>query len=64
MDLPIDQNTDGKIVQQLFTEEFLTKNPLPKKTNIDQMTKKSRETVYSQEDQDQIRRRLEELGYM
>jgi predicted AlkP superfamily phosphohydrolase/phosphomutase len=64
MDLPIDQNTDGKIVQQLFTEEFLSKNPLPKKTNIDQMAKTGREKIYSQEDQDQIRRRLEELGYM
>ncbi len=64
MNLPIHQNTDGKIVQQLFTEEFLSKNQLPQKTNTDSTTKAGSGNTYSKKDEDQIRRRLEELGYI
>lgn len=63
-DLPIDADMDGKILKDIYEEEFLASHQAMFKEKSTETPAENTETVYSQEDVDSIRKALEDLGYL
>jgi predicted AlkP superfamily phosphohydrolase/phosphomutase len=60
--IPIPDDMDGMFLQQAFSQDFLEKNPLRHtKTRSDKETKR---VEFSDEEEQQIRKRLKDLGYI
>lgn len=64
LQLPISKALEGRIIQELFTEEFKADNPLPRVPYIAPELKSQQQTIYSDEDEKKIQQRLKDLGYM
>jgi len=63
--LPIRQDSDGKVLENLFLQQFLDQNPItttsPADPDVDQ---KDADEVYSSQDEREIEERLKNLGYL
>jgi predicted AlkP superfamily phosphohydrolase/phosphomutase len=55
---------DGKVLTDLFTEEFSARNPLRRSESSNEPESSCRRREYSEEDEEVIRTRLKELGYI
>jgi len=55
---------DGRIISELFTDEFRTQNQQPKKIDTAQLSNHQHEIIYSDQDEKEIQQRLKDLGYM
>jgi len=64
MNLPITRDMDGKVLTQLFDADFINKNPQQQITDEQALPQSSRETVYSEQDEEKMKERLEDLGYL
>jgi predicted AlkP superfamily phosphohydrolase/phosphomutase len=66
MGLPIPEEMDGKVVTGLFEDSFLSEHPVTRATSRTGMgpDKDFEPPDYSKEDEEQIRKRLEDLGYL
>ena len=64
MRLPISKNLDGRVVRELFTKEFTSRNPTPERIDKKFIKEGSRQKGYTAEDENIIQQRLKELGYM
>jgi predicted AlkP superfamily phosphohydrolase/phosphomutase len=63
-DQPIPEDMDGRVLEEMFTEEFLAGNP-PRYREPSAGEKEAASPVsYSSDEEDQIRERLEGLGYL
>jgi len=62
--LPLRKNYDGNIIEQLFTSDFRRLHPVTK-TDLDGTRSEFiDENVYSEEDEQKLRKRLENMGYL
>ncbi len=64
MQLPVYRYMDGRVIQELFTDEFKTQNPLPERVDTVCLSKRQHEMTYSNQDEKKIQQRLKDLGYM
>jgi len=64
LQLPLEQQIDGRVLEEIFTTEFRKKNPLTKFIDPPGSHKTAPEDVFNQEDQQKITKRLEDLGYL
>jgi len=64
MDVEIPDYTDGKVLNNLFSEKFLKDNPTKYSTTSKSQGGKSESQTYSEKEKDIIKKRLEDLGYM
>lgn len=62
--LPISDSIDGRVLEELFTETFLEKRPVKKAVSREPISQQEKGTIYSSEDEESIRERLEGLGYL
>lgn len=63
MDLPVPSYMEGQILTQGLNPELLDANP-PRRCEVDLSCVPQADTVYSAEEQAEITRRLEDLGYL
>lgn len=61
--LPIPEDMDGKVLDGLFHESFLKENPIGYSSESTSVEKADSE-VYSKEDEEAIKERLKQLGYL
>ncbi|MCH9021186.1 MAG: alkaline phosphatase family protein [Planctomycetes bacterium] len=65
LQLPISQDRDGQVIENIFTDEFRKTNPIKETSRIEQPSPEaSSENVYSNKEQQQIENRLKDLGYL
>jgi predicted AlkP superfamily phosphohydrolase/phosphomutase len=62
--IPIPDYTDGKILSDLFTENFKTNNPPVYEAQKEASDKSKKTDVFSEDDKKKIEKRLKDLGYM
>lgn len=62
--LPLPKNSDGKVCESLFTSDFRNQNPVTITDQVRPQADSDQKNVYSQEDQQEIRKRLENMGYL
>ncbi len=59
---PIPEDMDGRVLTEVIEEPFLDENPV-KKTKAERM-EKGKPKSYSEEDEEEIKKRLRDLGYI
>jgi len=64
MDIAVPRDTDGKILTELFTEDFLKNKGIKYEDKIYHDDDKEVSSVYSEEDSQKIADRLKDLGYI
>ncbi len=65
MGLEVPEDLEGRVLQEAFTEAFRSANPVQRGEGaVAAAPEREKEDVYSAEDEEAIRRRLEELGYL
>jgi len=62
--LPIRDDIDGRVIEELFTKEFREHNPVPERVPAEAATGENFGEVYSEDDEEAIKKRLTDLGYM
>jgi hypothetical protein len=63
--LPIRQDSDGKVLENLFLQQFLDQNPITTTSTADpDVDQKDADEVYSSRDEREIEERLKNLGYL
>lgn len=62
--LPLYQNRDGRVCEFLFTSDFRHQNPVTMTRESDVQENDGSQNVYSQDDEQEIRKRLENMGYL
>jgi predicted AlkP superfamily phosphohydrolase/phosphomutase len=63
--LPIDEEIDGRVLDEIFCKDFLNAQPICKSAgNKTKMKYTKSEQIYSEQDQQQIEQRLRDLGYL
>jgi len=62
--LPIRDDIDGRVIEELFTKEFREHNPVPERVPAEAVTGENFAEVYSEDDEEAIKKRLTDLGYM
>jgi len=64
LQLPLEQQIDGRVLEEIFTTEFRQQNPPSKCIIPPDSHKTTQEDVFNEEDQKKITKRLEDLGYL
>ncbi|GAB4339430.1 MAG: alkaline phosphatase family protein [Candidatus Abyssubacteria bacterium] len=66
MGLPIPEEMDGKVITDLFENSFLSEHPIQREASRTpaEPAEDFEPPDYSKEDEDEIRKRLEDLGYL
>lgn len=62
--IPIPDYTDGKVLLDVFTENFKKNNPPVYETQKERPDRSRKEGIFSEEDKKKIEKRLKDLGYM
>jgi len=62
--LPIWENIDGRVIEELFTADFKYRYPLQGRITITESRREEIADVYSCEDEEAIKKRLRDIGYM
>ncbi len=65
--LPVPDDMDGRVPQELFEPEHIKSNPISQKANDTGSIKPANEAsapAYTEEEEEMIKRRLEDLGYL
>lgn len=60
----IPNNMDGKVLQEVFTETFLSSNPIKHREVVGTKEEKFYERAYTEEDNAKIGKKLRDLGYI
>jgi arylsulfatase A-like enzyme len=61
--LPVPEDMDGRVLLELFEEDFLQANPVRRIPQV-QMERSPVEGAYSEEEEAELKRHLENLGYI
>jgi hypothetical protein len=61
--LPIPEDMDGRVLKDLFHEDFLKSNP-PRYVNVKPKTSDNSTVIYSEKENRQMAERLRGLGYL
>ena len=62
--LSVDSRMDGKVLTDLFTDEFVSENPVKRSEDGGIADSDKEADVYTGQDEEKIRERLEDLGYL
>lgn len=62
LDMKVPREMDGRVLQEAFEEEFLQDNPI--QYDDSEVVRTSAEAIYSEEEEEEIKRRLRSLGYL
>ena len=62
--LPIWESIDGRVVVELFTDEYRNLYPLQEKILLEENYRKNDAIVYSSKDEEAIKKRLRDIGYI
>lgn len=62
--LPIPKEIDGCVLTKLFTKNFLEKHPIEKISSIETPFGQEEKMVYSSDDEQKLKERLKNLGYL
>src|SRR5215471_10491572 len=60
--LPVPDNLDGRVIQDLFTDEFIAKHPL--KIGAEALVEAREKTLLSPEEEQMVEEKLRSLGYI
>ncbi len=63
MGLPVPEDMNGRVITELFTEEFLAERPIEYADRCD-ADEQADETVYNEEEEELVKERLRNLGYI
>jgi len=61
---PIPESMDGKVLTSVIDNNFLKANPIKYQDDSGEMKTKSKRVFFSKKDEEKVRERLKELGYM
>jgi predicted AlkP superfamily phosphohydrolase/phosphomutase len=64
MDIPIPEDMDGRVLTEIFDETYLADHPIRRQRCTAVEKGQGANEAYSDQDADQVRRRLEKLGYL
>jgi hypothetical protein len=64
MGVKIPDYTDGKVLNDLFSESFFKDNPIQYTTTPESQAAKPESPIFSDEEKEKIEKRLKDLGYM
>lgn len=64
LQLPINSHIDGRVIMELFTDEFKKQNKSVEKTDLDLLPRNQKQKQYSDQDENEIQQRLKDLGYL
>jgi len=62
--LPMPKDGDGNIIEQLFIPDFRRQHPTTERKRESARSESSNEKVYSENDEQELRKRLENMGYL
>jgi predicted AlkP superfamily phosphohydrolase/phosphomutase len=63
MGISVPSDMDGRVLQEIFTEDYLDNHPISF-AQVSGQTEKKEEKVYSKDEQEKIEKRLRGLGYL
>lgn len=64
MGVPVPEDMDGRVLTEIFDEAYLADHPLRRQRYTAVEKDQTSDEAYSDEDADEVRRRLEDLGYL
>lgn len=64
MGIPVPADMDGKVLTTLFTESFMNQNPITYEQAEADREDSSNQAAYTEKEAAEVRRRLEDLGYL
>jgi predicted AlkP superfamily phosphohydrolase/phosphomutase len=64
MGLPIPADTDGRVLEEIFTPEFRRSHPVQHEAPTDLYARQAESPTYTAEEEEAMLRRLQDLGYL
>lgn len=61
--LPVPEHMDGRVLEEIFDEDFISRNPVRKEAG-DEITCNKQDEVFSEDEEKEIQEQLRGMGYM